>query len=275
MADQSDGQGYFAGLGRTLLGQPNLNPMMGAGLGATLAGRALSPIQAALQQSAWRPQIPGRTPAPPASAENGPPVEALPGPQQPYPQRGPQLAGAPNPEPGDLAHDQALADEFYQQYGPILKAGNIDIQQQMQDAKGTSFPDFVKNSETGHVWDYKNDKVLNEKVPDKDLLQRFGNVHFGMMAAARGMPLWEPVQGAGLYQTFSQDKNPLRGLSSGAVNTLPLPVTGIPMMAWEFPEEAIRTMAGRGFQFGDNPGDTNDIIKGYDYYRALQALQNH
>lgn len=107
---------------------------------------------------------------------------------------------------------------------------------------------------------------------DPDLAQRFGNANFGMTGAARGMPLWELVQGAGLYQTFSQDTKPWGGIADGAFNTQSLPDPRMPG-AWKLPDADIRRLAAQGCQFGDNPGDTQEIINGYDYYHALQALR--
>lgn len=48
MADQSDEQDYFGGLGQTLLGKPGAFPLSNTGLGATLA-QAVSASPAALQ----------------------------------------------------------------------------------------------------------------------------------------------------------------------------------------------------------------------------------
>lgn len=54
------------------------------------------------------------------------------------------------------------------------------------------------------------------------------------------MPLWELVQGAGLYQTFAQDHTPLRGLAEGAFNVQQPSESGVPG-TWDLPDKDIQT----------------------------------
>lgn len=63
MADPTDDQDYFSGLGQTLLGKLGVQPNPNAGLGAVLA-------QAAQAQAAG-PAIPGNTAAPPGASNAG------------------------------------------------------------------------------------------------------------------------------------------------------------------------------------------------------------
>ena len=67
------------------------------------------------------------------------------------------------------------------------------------------FYDAVK---TGGEWDYKNSPALRAGAGagrySYDLLQDFGNYHFGYVAHAFGLPLSTTLAGAGAYQVFVQ-----------------------------------------------------------------------
>lgn len=287
MTDQSDEQDYFGGLGQGVLGSYGIPPAAAQGLGATLTQGFQSSISPAGGSSG------------PAQSAPSAPLQSIAGTikyiqdlaqrHQNYlaacnlqPQVGSDIpqVGAPIPgnkldgTPEGIANAQSIVSDFDKTYGPAINKGKIDIQDNIARASQMSLPDFIDAVRTGRPWDYKQFLSKPPYNVDPDLAQRWGNANFGMTGAARGMPLWELVQGAGLYQTFSQDKKPWRGIAEGAFNTQSLPDARMPG-SWKLPDADIRRLAAQGCQFGDNPGDTQEIINGYDYYHALQALRKH
>jgi hypothetical protein len=175
------------------------------------------------------------------------------------------------------ASPQTTRQSFDDDFGALMKSGNVDIQVNGDEARKLNPIQFYNKIRSGGDWDYKKDTDkqtgINPKFPGQsaDQIQKFGNANFGYVGAAYGLPLWMLAQGAGLYQTFNQDETPKgpgpwRGLSQGAFATMDsgdhLP--GV----WDLPDDQIRALAAQGCQFGDNPDDTNEIIKGYDHYHA-------
>jgi hypothetical protein len=146
-------------------------------------------------------------------------------------------------------------------YGQILSVlentpEGFDMFVNMREAKSMNFSDWQKAVKTGGVWDYKNNSVFDDLDISSELLDEFGNFHFGIVAAAFGFSLNSSVSGAGINQFLRQGGgNPLEGLVA---------LTS----SW-----AIRPGASRvrrevlsGFTFGDNVGDPVPVMYGWDYY---------
>ena len=286
MADQSDELDYFGGLGQDLLGKYGIPSAAGQGLGAALRQGFQPSVPQVDTPSGPAQQLPASVP-PQSIAGAIKYIHDLVQRHQNYlaacslqPQVNsdtPQV-GAIDPAnkldgtPEGIANAQSIVNGFDKMYGSTINKGKIDAQDNIARASKMSLPDFVDAVRTDGPWDYKQFLTKAPYNVGSDPAQRWGNANFGMTGAARGMPLWELVQGAGLYQTFAQNQSPRGGIADGAFNTQSLPDPRIPG-AWKLPDADIRRLAAQGCQFGDNPGDTQEIINGYDYYHALQALR--
>lgn len=120
-------------------------------------------------------------------------------------------------------------------------------------------PAFQRQVERGFqaIWDFKNKDLFKNAAKangvSRDDLQRFGNFHFGYMANAFGFGLGRTLSGAGLYQAFRQGggskSEAIAGAGYGHSNT-----------------EAAQFFTDNGFTWGDNPGDSKDIMEGWLHY---------
>uniref|UniRef100_UPI0024951AD1 RHS repeat-associated core domain-containing protein n=1 Tax=Shewanella algicola TaxID=640633 RepID=UPI0024951AD1 len=81
--------------------------------------------------------------------------------------------------------EQAWTD-FRSKYGAIVDAGGIDITKNIAEASNMDIESFVDAVKTGGKWDYKNPAKYGHLVQQfgSSLMDDFGNVHFGMVAAA-------------------------------------------------------------------------------------------
>ena len=149
-------------------------------------------------------------------------------------------------------------EEFERKYGDILKAGKIDILQDMKDAANMQFGDFIKKVETDGDWDYKNSEVLKDAGINKKLLDEFGNFHFGMVANAFGFGLEAAMYGAGAYQVKQGGGSKTDFIT--ATNLMTRTAGGL--MLWD---GGARAVTRGGFTWGDNPGDSINIMNGWDY----------
>jgi len=88
-------------------------------------------------------------------------------------------------------------------YSEIIKQGNIDLQKNHEMSNKMSLSVFIKYVKTGGQWDYKNQDSIKQGVSDglysSDLLQEFGNYHFGIVANGFGFGLEHSMAGAGAY----------------------------------------------------------------------------
>lgn len=66
-------------------------------------------------------------------------------------------------------------------YGAILKSESIDLDANIEKAKRLSLRGFVEKVETGGDWDYKRNADLVDMF-GSNIMEEFGNVHFGMVA---------------------------------------------------------------------------------------------
>ena len=141
--------------------------------------------------------------------------------------------------------------EFQERYEDILKAVNIDLQVNIDKAKKMSLTEFKAKVTDEEGWDWKNRRELEEIDPA--LREEFGNVHFGIVAAAWGFDLSTSLWGAGLYQVFGQE-----GGSLWHFMNAPAPIITS--------NEGAAFWTRMGFTWGDNPGDAVNIMHGWQYY---------
>ncbi|MDE0283558.1 MAG: polymorphic toxin type 44 domain-containing protein, partial [Gammaproteobacteria bacterium] len=152
------------------------------------------------------------------------------------------------------ARDQAIPKEFRE----LMKDAEIDLSAHIAEAEGMSNNDFVLAVQPKGKWDYKY--VLRKLGYSSSLRDNFGNFHFGVVAAARGFNLETAMYGAGYYQTMRQGGGHLGHFVSASV-----------MMFYSaggylLPDFISRRITRGGFTWGDNPGDSTNIMKGWDYY---------
>lgn len=114
-----------------------------------------------------------------------------------------------------------------------------------------SFSDWRKAVATRGKWDYKNNKALIAAEFSPARLDEFGNVHFGIVAAAHGFILSTTLFSVGTYQVFRQPGGSLWGWGNA-------PFLGSDNQA--------RFYTRMRWTSGDNPGDSINIMKGWDYY---------
>lgn len=139
-------------------------------------------------------------------------------------------------------------------YKGIIEAGNIDWDANLAAASKMSPFKFIDAVRTNGDWDYKN----NIRYSNTDLLQEFGNFHFGAMAAESGFSLTVSLLGAGTYQTFRQNPSISTGISNGWN-----PVALI------FPNIVSATVTATGYKWGDNAGDSTAIMRGWMSRRSV------
>lgn len=134
-------------------------------------------------------------------------------------------------------------------YKDIIEKAKIDWDENLALARTMSGIEFVKAVKTGGDWDYKNNI---KKFPNADLLQEFGNFHFGAMAAEHGFSLTTSLFGAGTYQTFFQNDTFSTGIKNGWMPEAIL-----------LPDSAALFLTNKGYRWGDNPGDSKAISSGW------------
>ena len=153
---------------------------------------------------------------------------------------------------------------FQKKYGDILRAGNIDIDQNVKDAGSISTQEWLDKVGTGGDWDYKNNQLLIDAGISSARLDEFGNVHFGIVANAHGFNLEGSMYGAGAYQVLRQGGGNPSHLA--AATALLSHTHG----GYSLPDSISRTITRAGFTWGDNVGDSINIMNGWDY-----AQQNY
>ena len=118
----------------------------------------------------------------------------------------------------------------------------------------------VPREEKNGKGDYKNN--LSDLGFDSKLLDDFGNWHFGVVAAAHGFNLEGSMYGAGWYQVMKQGRGNKDDLATA---TIILQATA---GGYSLPDSVARQWTRSGFTWGDNPGDSINIMNGWDYYHA-------
>ena len=132
----------------------------------------------------------------------------------------------------------------------------------VEDASHMSLRQLKAQVQTKGDWCYKNNGALIAAVGrgdfGSDLLQEFGNVHFGIVAQACPgvVSLTFALSGGGYYQAFHQG-----GRSPSQV--------GIGIMGNGIGNNYVaRNLTNAGFSWGDNPGYSKNILWGWDYGKA-------
>ena len=161
-----------------------------------------------------------------------------------------------------LTLDRDYTQGIPEPYKDILTAGNIDLNKNVADASAITRLDFIEAVRTNGDWDYKNS--LNRLNIDKNILQRFGNFHFGLVAAAQGFSLEQSLYGAGFYQVVRQGGGSKINLSLST--HLMLFTHGGSYM----PNSITRVITNSGLTWGDNEGDSIDIMQGWDHYDSFE-----
>ena len=142
-------------------------------------------------------------------------------------------------------------------YRKLMAAAGIDIDANADKAEKMSLREFLEASPTNAEWDFKNNgdvkKAAEANGVSADDLQRFGNFHFGYMANAFGFGLARTLSGAGLYQAFEQGG----GSKSAAMAGVGLSPSNT---------RSAKAYTDAGVSWGDNPGDSKDIMAGWLHY---------
>jgi hypothetical protein len=111
---------------------------------------------------------------------------------------------------------------------------------------------------SGGQWDFKNSQELKKQFPAADL-DAFGNFHFGVVARAQGFGLETAMSGAGAYQSLVQ------GGGSKIAWYLGSKLVDLTAFGALLPNSVARAITKSGFTWGDNPGDSINIMNGWDY----------
>jgi hypothetical protein len=157
------------------------------------------------------------------------------------------------------AHEDAQK-EVPERFKEILEKAGIDLEKNIALAEGMSFPEWYEAVKSGGDWDYKSKLIAFGFDPK--LLDDFGNYHFGVVAAAVGFNLEWSLYGAGVYQVLRQGGGNMSDLRA-ATNLLRLTGGG-----YLLPDLVTRNMTNSGFTWGDNPGDSINIMNGWDFYHG-------
>ena len=172
----------------------------------------------------------------------------------------------------------AVAEE----YGDVLEAGNIDLKQNIMNARKMGFLKFIKQVGPEGPWDYKEwvDAKANQINPVK--LAEFGNLHYGIVAAAHGFSMQLTMSGAGGAQTFLQGGGSLAEFMApylapfalGPSSSAQLHPGGMdPEFYMKWSPMLSRAGAARwlesGSTFGDLPEDNPVVRRGWELYHGL------
>jgi hypothetical protein len=134
----------------------------------------------------------------------------------------------------------------------------------MAIAKKISLSVFIKNVKTGGAWDYKSNIALKKGVSlglyNNNLLQEFGNYHFGVVANAFGFGLETSMAGAGIYQVTMQGGGSIMGMLGAA---------DMSIFGAIIPNSISTYVTNQGFNWGDNPGDAQSIMQGWNDANGL------
>ena len=178
---------------------------------------------------------------------------------------------------------------FRAKYKVVLDAKgiNIDIDANLKASRTMSAMQLYDAFKTGGKWDYKNDAAVKAAVgKNSNLAQEFGNFHFGLIAASRGLGLYFATLGAGAYQVFKQGGGSAAALHSAVLGS-DLESHAFSGLALVFPKVGKYTHAAlqltgsnsRARQvihnscnaMGDNPGDALDIMRGWNFFFLRQG----
>lgn len=114
---------------------------------------------------------------------------------------------------------------------------------------------MISAVKTGGKWDYKVNRKLIDAGFSTSLLDEFGSMHFGIVSAAHRFKLSHTLGGAGFYQVHFQNGGSAANLSSVAN-----------MNPWGWTNVQAQSYTLSGGKWGDNPGDSLNIMNGWDYF---------
>lgn len=170
-----------------------------------------------------------------------------------------------------MRREQAMRNALAK-YRSVINYGHINVPANVHEAEKLGrhhdLIGFIKRVKPHGIWDFKHLSVFTG-FPDRDLLQEFGNFHFGLVAHAFGFTEGMAIMGAGLVQTFWQGHRVgyrLSGRTDFAVSASFITTTTLPIYLGS--DKAAAAAAGLGMRFGDYPEDTAAIMSGYSYYGA-------
>ena len=146
-----------------------------------------------------------------------------------------------------------------------MEVAGINIHQNMKEAESMSKVELIKAVWPKGKWDYKRYKVL--KGFDPDLLQEFGNVHFGIVARAHGFTLEEALYGAAGVQVYVQGGGNREEFIK-ATDMFIISLGGRLMS-----DSYTMNITLSGFTWGDNPGDSIHILRGWYSAPHLRAQE--
>nr|KJZ10481.1 hypothetical protein TW77_07280 [Pseudoalteromonas rubra] len=157
----------------------------------------------------------------------------------------------------EMEHGKKKA-QVPERFQEVLETAGIDLELNIAEAESMSFEKWEAAVKTGGKWDYKNSLTDYDFSPE--LLDDFGNFHFGVVAAAYGFNLEGSMFGAGANQVLRQGGGTPRQLH------LAIPILAYSGGGYLLPDFVSRTATNFGFSWGDNPGDSINIMNGWDYY---------
>lgn len=145
----------------------------------------------------------------------------------------------------------------------LAQSAGIDVFDNIRTAENWTLTDIGKfwgKVETNGDWDYKNQHAGRFS---SELLDDFGNWHFGVIAAAYGFNLESALYGAAAYQVLVQ------GQGNSADFTKATIIMRTTAMGLVLPDAISRGATEAGFTWGDNPGDSLNIMDGWEFYHDL------
>ena len=158
------------------------------------------------------------------------------------------------------ANKERAWNDLRERYGAIIDSGNIDLLKNINEASMMDFEQFIDAVKPGGKWDFKNKNkypMLVEKFGSA-LMDEFGNVHFGIVAAASQHTLATSLFGAGQVQAWHQEG----GNYFQAIVSL---VGGYGNLS----NKSARNLTYQGWTWGDNAGDSIAIMRGHDYFNRI------
>ena len=149
-------------------------------------------------------------------------------------------------------------------YTKILERGKISLKNNMAIAKKISLSVFIDNVKSGGKWDYKNNPFLRQGISlslySSNLLQEFGNYHFGIVANSFGFGLEISMSGAGFYQVVRQ----------GGGNSYDLPSSiAMGVLGGLISDKYTNFITNQNYSWADNQGDAKSIMQGWNYANGL------
>jgi RHS repeat-associated protein len=154
---------------------------------------------------------------------------------------------------------------FYKKFGAILKKGNIDIKCNASEAKNLGWVKFSKYLLSNNIWNYK----YNPSLKDMDNIEEFGNAHFGIVAAARGMSLTLTLYGgAAAHQIWQTGGNKTDFLAANYLfyNYISDPENITNSQRAQQWTQFSHDLTSNGFSWGEGSGDASEVMSGWDIY---------